>query len=82
MAQFDPNLEQIQQCLAEVTAAVDQYGSQATTPNSQDARYQLMARATRLVNAVRGPADLVFANFEHVRSRLPQPSSVNLEYTM
>ncbi|GFN16562.1 hypothetical protein AtubIFM55763_008151 [Aspergillus tubingensis] len=66
MAQFDPNLEQIQQCLAEVTAAVDQYRSQATTPNSQDARYQLMARATRLVNAVRGPADLVFANFEHM----------------
>ncbi|CAK48240.1 uncharacterized protein An11g00070 [Aspergillus niger] len=64
MAQFDPNLEQIQQCLAEVTAAVDQYRNQATTQNSQDARYQLMTQATRLVRAIRGPADLVFANFE------------------
>lgn len=69
MAQFDPNLEQIQQCLAEVTTAVDQYRNQATTQNSQDARYQLMTQATRLVRAIRGPADLVFANFEDVRSR-------------
>ncbi|RAL01220.1 O-methyltransferase [Aspergillus ibericus CBS 121593] len=66
MATFQPSLDHIQQSLAEVTAAVDQYRAQVSSHTSQDARYQLMVQATRLVHAIRGPADLVFANFENM----------------
>ncbi|PYH89194.1 O-methyltransferase [Aspergillus ellipticus CBS 707.79] len=65
MAQYEPNIARIQQCLAEVTAAVDKYAAQPAT-GSQDARYHLMVQATRLVQTLRGPADLVFAHFENL----------------
>lgn len=66
MATFQPNLEHIEQCLADVTAAVEQYRAEAASQTGQDARSRLTVHATRLMRAIRGPADLVFANFESV----------------
>ncbi|RAL13126.1 O-methyltransferase [Aspergillus homomorphus CBS 101889] len=66
MAPLDPSLDRIQQCLDDVVQSAGQYRAQSTSLSSQDARYDLMVKAMRLVQTIRGPADLVFANFENM----------------
>jgi hypothetical protein len=56
----------LQQSLDELISAAEQYRKQSSDPSSYNAKYDLMAKATRLLHTIRGPADMVFANFEHV----------------
>ncbi|KAB8070331.1 O-methyltransferase [Aspergillus leporis] len=58
----------LQQSLDELISAAEQYRKQSSDPSSYNAKYDLMAKATRLLHTIRGPADMVFANFEHMTS--------------
>ncbi|OJJ96379.1 hypothetical protein ASPACDRAFT_54717 [Aspergillus aculeatus ATCC 16872] len=60
MAPLDPSIDRIQQCLDEVVQSVGQFRDPATSLSHQDARYELLT--------IRGPADLVFADFENMAS--------------
>ncbi|RAH69987.1 O-methyltransferase [Aspergillus aculeatinus CBS 121060] len=65
MAPLDPSIDRIEQCLDEVVQSVGQFRNHATSLSHQNARYELLVKAMHLVQATRGPADLVFANFEN-----------------
>ncbi|KAF7585962.1 hypothetical protein BBP40_009771 [Aspergillus hancockii] len=58
----------LQQSLDELISAAEQYRKQSSDPSSYNAKYDLMVKATRLLHTIRGPADMVFANFEHMTS--------------
>ncbi|PYI25505.1 O-methyltransferase [Aspergillus indologenus CBS 114.80] len=66
MAPLDPSMHRIQQCLDEVVQSVGQFRNPSISLSNQDARYELLVKAMRLVQTIRGPADLVFANFENM----------------
>ncbi|KAE8154276.1 O-methyltransferase-domain-containing protein [Aspergillus avenaceus] len=55
----------IEEKLDQVIAAATKYKERLSEADSFDARYDLMAKATNLVHTIRGPADMVFANFEN-----------------
>ncbi|PYH81844.1 S-adenosyl-L-methionine-dependent methyltransferase [Aspergillus uvarum CBS 121591] len=66
MAPLDPSIDRIQQCLDEVAQSIGQFRNPSISLSNQDARYELLIKAMRLVQTIRGPADLVFANFENM----------------
>ncbi|PIG88503.1 O-methyltransferase [Aspergillus arachidicola] len=64
MGSFDPNFDPIQAELDQVIAAATRYKERLSAADSYDARYDLMAKAGRLYQTIRGPADMVFSKFE------------------
>lgn len=67
MGSIDPNFDPIQEDLDQVIAAATRYKERLSEADSYDARYNLMAKAGRLYQTIRGPADMVFSKFEDVR---------------
>ncbi|RAH48925.1 O-methyltransferase [Aspergillus brunneoviolaceus CBS 621.78] len=70
MAPLDPSIDRIQRCLDEVVQSVGQFRYPAISLSHQNARYELLVKAMHLVQAIRGPADLVFANLGAIRTLL------------
>jgi hypothetical protein len=56
----------IQQNLDQLNAAADNYLKLPTDDNSDDAKYELYMKASRLSQTVRGPVEMVFEQFENV----------------
>ncbi|PYI15764.1 O-methyltransferase [Aspergillus violaceofuscus CBS 115571] len=69
MAPLDPSIDRIQQCLDEVVQSVGQFRNPSISLSSQDARYELLVKAMRLVQTIRGPADLM-TNLGAIRTLL------------
>ncbi|KAE8395963.1 S-adenosyl-L-methionine-dependent methyltransferase [Aspergillus alliaceus] len=65
MARTYPNDDLIQVDLDQVIAAVARYKERSSEADNFDAKYDLMAKTARLYQTIRGPADMVFANFEN-----------------
>jgi hypothetical protein len=65
MGSIEKNIDAIQKDLDEVVNASNAY---KTADKDYNARYDLMVKATRLLQTIRGPVDMLFTNFENVRS--------------
>lgn len=65
MGSIGNNIDAIQRGLDEVVDATKTY---KTSDNDYSARYDLMVKATRLLQTIRGPVDMLFANFENVHT--------------
>ncbi|KAM0120027.1 hypothetical protein ACP6JC_003259 [Aspergillus fumigatus] len=65
MGSIGNNIDAIQRDLDEVVDATKAY---KTSDNDYSARYDLMVKATRLLQTIRGPVDMLFANFENMAS--------------
>lgn len=64
MGSIGNNIDAIQKDLDEVVNATNTYKH---SNDDYNARYDLMVKATRLLQTIRGPADQLFTNFENVR---------------
>ncbi|GAB1198414.1 hypothetical protein APSETT444_007733 [Aspergillus pseudonomiae] len=64
MGSIDPNFDPIQDDLDQVIAAATRYKERVSEADSYNARYDLMEKAARLYQTIRGPADMVFSKFE------------------
>lgn len=56
----------IQQNLDQLNAAADNYLKLPSGADSNDAKYELYMKASRLSQTVRGPVEMVFEQFENV----------------
>jgi hypothetical protein len=65
MGSIENNIDAIQKELDEVVNATNTY---KTSDNDYTARYDLMVKATRLLQTIRGPVDMLFTNFENVHT--------------
>ncbi|KAG2021815.1 hypothetical protein GB937_004363 [Aspergillus fischeri] len=65
MGSIENNIDAIQKDLDEVVNATNTY---KTSDNDYCARYDLMVKATRLLQTIRGPVDMLFTNFENMAS--------------
>ncbi|GKZ28185.1 hypothetical protein AbraCBS73388_001079, partial [Aspergillus brasiliensis] len=61
MGSIGPKDEALQQSLDQLISAANQYQKSC----SDEDRYNVMMNATRLVQTIRGPADMLFAQFEN-----------------
>ena len=59
-------VEILQEELDRVLLAVQKHQDELSNAANFNARYSLMAKANNLLQTIRGPADMVFANFEDV----------------
>lgn len=76
--QNDPIQEDLEQLLV---AASNYSQKQSSDLSSYDARYNLMVKASRLLQTIRGPADVLFGQFENVSTFLsstPIPLNTNI----
>jgi hypothetical protein len=64
MGSIGNNIDPIQEALDEVVNATNAYKH---SNDEYNARYDLMIKATRLLQTIRGPVDQLFTNFENVR---------------
>ncbi|KAF4215289.1 hypothetical protein CNMCM8980_010367 [Aspergillus fumigatiaffinis] len=65
MGSIENNIDAIQKELDEVVNATNTYKA---SDNDYTARYDLMVKATRLLQTIRGPVDMLFTNFENMAS--------------
>lgn len=63
--QNDPIQEDLERLLI---SAADYSQKQSSDLSSYDARYDLMVKTSRLLQTIRGPADVLFGQFENVSS--------------
>ena len=63
--QNDPIQEDLEQLLI---SAANYSQKQSSDLSSYDARYDLMVKTSRLLQTIRGPADVLFGQFENVSS--------------
>ena len=62
MESTDRNVEAVQQNLDQLISAAEKYQENL----SAEDRYRLVTKTTRLVQTLRGPADMLFAHLENV----------------
>lgn len=66
MGSIGPVTDSIQQDLEQLIVASRRYHEQSPGLDSYEARGDLLVKATRLVHTIRGPADMLFGQFENV----------------
>lgn len=66
MGSIGPVTDSIQQDLEQLIVASRRYQEQPPGFDSYEARGDLLVKATRLVHTIRGPADMLFGQFENV----------------
>jgi len=66
MGSIGPVTDPIQQDLEQLIVSSRRYQEQPPGLDSHEARCDLLVKATRLVHTIRGPADMLFGQFENV----------------
>jgi len=66
MGSIGPVTDSIQQELEQLIVASRRYQEQPPGLENYEARGDLLVKATRLVHTIRGPADMLFGQFENV----------------